>query len=252
MKSLRTYRQALELLTKPRYAWFFIFPFALMALIFVVGNSVASALTNQIMALAEQILPHDSAEASWISSIAYWMIWVVIRLLIYLLLVFTGGSVVVILLTPVLAWLASAIIARHPNAPPQPGFLPSLWRSLRVNISVLSVQIITSLVLLILGMIPVVGIAAPFLLVAANAFFYGIGFLDYGIENLDWKSTKEFYRKNWMLAFGIGLPYAMWLAIPLIGPLTAGFASIVSTAAGTLSGIECGPAAAHQSRLGSE
>ena len=68
----------------------------------------------------------------------------------------------------------------------------------------------------VLTLIPVINVAAPFLWFAFGAWMLAVQFVDYAAENrgLDFPDTVALLRANRAAAFGLGAPVALLLAIP--------------------------------------
>ena len=99
-----------------------------------------------------------------------------------------------------------------------------------------AIQFGLTLLCLLIGFIPVVGIVAPFLLFAINAYFFGYNFMDYTLERYQFSisQSNRFVFTKKVQASALGAPFTAWLLIPFIGSITSGFMAVVATVAATL------------------
>jgi len=96
--------------------------------------------------------------------------------------------------------------------------LSQLIRSLRLNIRSLFLGLLITLPLLILSLIPVVGLIATVAILYYQAYFTGVGNLDYTLErHLDYKESKAFIKKHKGIAVGNGILFTLMLFIPIVG-----------------------------------
>lgn len=109
-----------------------------------------------------------------------------------------------------------------------------LWRGLRINLRNLGWELVITLPLLILGLIPVVNIVTTPLAFLVQAYYAGFGNMDYTLErHYTYRESVKFVKKNRGLAMGNGIVFMGCLFIPVIGiilvlPLSATAASVVT------------------------
>lgn len=110
-------------------------------------------------------------------------------------------------------------------------FIEQLIRSLRLNIRNLIVELMITLPLMILSLIPVVGLVATFFIFYYQSYYTGFGNMDYTLErHLNYKESQEFVKKYKGIAIGNGLVFTLMLFIPFIGiMLTLPIATVAST-----------------------
>ncbi len=109
--------------------------------------------------------------------------------------------------------------------------IEQLTRSLKLNISNLFKEMLITLPLMLLSFIPVIGLLFTALIFYYQSYFAGIGNMDYTIErHLDYKESKQFYKKNKGVAVGNGLVFTLMLFIPFVGILISlPFATVAAT-----------------------
>ena len=93
-----------------------------------------------------------------------------------------------------------------------------LWRGIRVNMRNLSLEILFSILILIIGLIPIIGIISTILLFLVQSYYAGFGNMDYTLErHLTYKQSIAFVRNHKGIANGNGMIFMIMLLIPIIG-----------------------------------
>ena len=114
--------------------------------------------------------------------------------------------------------------------------LQQLIRSARINIRSLFMELIITLPLLVLSLIPVIGIIATILIFYYQSFYTGAGNLDYTLErHLNYKESKSFVKKYKGIAVGNGILFTIMLFIPLVGIMIT---LPISTVAATIDSVK--------------
>lgn len=114
-------------------------------------------------------------------------------------------------------------------------FMVVLVRGIRINIRNLVMEILISLPLLILSLIPVINLVTAVLLIGVQAYYAGYGNMDYTLERyFNYNDTKKFLRKNRGIAIGNGFVFHLILLIPVVGMALALPLSTVAATTQTL------------------
>lgn len=93
-----------------------------------------------------------------------------------------------------------------------------LWRGVRINVRNLSLELMFTIPILLIGFIPVIGIASTILLFLVQSYYAGFGNMDYTLErHFKYSASIEFVRKNRGLAIGNGIVFILMLLIPVVG-----------------------------------
>ncbi|MBR8536328.1 EI24 domain-containing protein [Carboxylicivirga sediminis] len=243
---LRTYSQAMSFMFRNRLGWFFIFPVLFNVLLFIGGfYSVSSLSDGMIESLNEwmNIESWDFWGASAIVALIKGLIWIVLRLLFFIIYAYIGGYVILILLSPVFAYLSEKteeVITGNKLPFDFIQFAKDILRGVLLAIRNLTVELLFTVLLFILSFIPLVGYFTPVALFLVSAYFYGFSFLDYTFERrrLQIDVSVRLMRKNKGLAIGNGFVFSLVLLIPYIGVMVAGFVAIISVVAATLAAAE--------------
>ena len=97
-------------------------------------------------------------------------------------------------------------------------FGEQLWRGIRINLRNLIMEILLTIPLLLIGLIPVIGLVSTVLIFLIQAYYAGFGNMDYTLErHFKYTESLNFVRKNKGLAIGNGIVFMFFLFIPVIG-----------------------------------
>ena len=95
-----------------------------------------------------------------------------------------------------------------------------LIRGIRINLRNLGWELLMTLPLLLLSLIPVVGFIATLLLFLIQAYYAGFGNMDYTLErHLRYRESVSFVKQNRGYAIGNGIVFMLFLLIPIVGIL---------------------------------
>lgn len=175
-----------------------------------------------------------SGAAAWLSGV---MVWVCVTLLMCVV----SGSVILLILSPLLSHVADKAWVAEGNPEPHDSatdVLKSILRGIWVAIRCLILQIFCLVLLFVLSFVPVIGIIAPLLSFIVSAFFYGQSMIDYAVERaenqgaIQPKRSGDFPFNNLGLTIGLGLPFALAMLIPFVGRFLALFLAPATVAAG--------------------
>ena len=111
-------------------------------------------------------------------------------------------------------------------------FNEQLLRGIRINLRNLFKELLLTILILLIGLIPVIGIVSTVLLFLTQAFYAGFGNMDYTLErHFKYKESIQFVKNNRGLAIGNGIVFMLFLLLPVIGiilvlPLSVTAASV--------------------------
>ena len=93
-----------------------------------------------------------------------------------------------------------------------------LLRGTRISIRNILRELIATIPILLLGLIPVIGLASTILLFLMQAYFAGFGNMDYTLErHYNYNESIRFVKRNRGLATGNGIIFMLFLLLPVIG-----------------------------------
>ena len=93
-----------------------------------------------------------------------------------------------------------------------------LARGTKISIRNIFRELILTIPILLIGLIPVIGLLSSILLFLMQAYFAGFGNMDYTLErHFDYKESVRFVKKNRGIATGNGIVFMLFLLVPVIG-----------------------------------
>lgn len=96
--------------------------------------------------------------------------------------------------------------------------LQQLWRGIKINLRNLVRELLLTLPILLLKLIPIVNIFSTFLLFLVQAYYAGFGNIDYTLErHFNTKESVAFVKRNRGFAIGNGIVFILFLLIPVVG-----------------------------------
>ncbi|GGW38171.1 EI24 domain-containing protein [Arenibacter certesii] len=121
-------------------------------------------------------------------------------------------------MSPVSEKIEAHLLGKDLHSHRNTSFLQQLWRGLRINMRNLGMELVFTIPILLFGLIPVIGLASPFLLLLVQAYYAGFGNMDYTLErHFNYRDSVRFVKQNKGLAIGNGLVFMLFLFIPIIG-----------------------------------
>lgn len=223
--------------------WVLIVPVMLNIGLLVFGFSLTGNLSEITYAYVSDFFELDSEDSWFLSGTAQWFLIILFKLVFFLLFAYVGGFIVLMLISPLLAYLSEKteqIVTGTDYPFVFSRFLKDIGRGVLVAGRNMIYEVLLTLAILLLALIPVVNIVSPVLLFLVSAYYYGFSFLDYNLERrkVGMSESVNYFKKHKLLAIGVAAPFSLLLLIPIIGTSLAGFAAIFSTVGGTLSMIE--------------
>ncbi|WP_313114830.1 EI24 domain-containing protein [Aequorivita sediminis] len=114
-----------------------------------------------------------------------------------------------------------------------------LWRGIRLNVRNLLMEIMITIPIILIGFIPVIGIASSILLFLVQSYYAGFGNMDYTLErHFKYAESIQFVKKNRGLAIGNGIVFMLVLLIPVIGIILVLPLSVTAASTETLRVLE--------------
>ncbi|MDO6489930.1 MULTISPECIES: EI24 domain-containing protein [unclassified Cellulophaga] len=217
LKGIKAYTGTFALISKLKLWKYFLVPILISVLTAAIVVLLAIWLSGSIGGFIAQIWIWDWGKEVFttVSNFLGATIIVVIGLLLY-------KHIVMALSAPFMSPVSEKIEAHLTGVPAHShtntSFSEQLWRGIRINVRNLVKEILFTIPILLLGLIPVVGIASTILLFLMQAYYAGFGNMDYTLErHLKYKESIVLVRKNRGLAIGNGIIFMLFLFVPLVG-----------------------------------
>jgi CysZ protein len=97
-------------------------------------------------------------------------------------------------------------------------FVKLLNRGIRIALRNLFRELVLTVLILLFGLVPIIGLFSAILLFLTQAYFAGFGNMDYTLErHYNYKNSVKFVKRNRGLATGNGIIFMLFLLIPVIG-----------------------------------
>lgn len=236
------YKEAFSFIRMHRLGHFFLFPAAFSLLLIISGWQGTSWMTNMVLEKIHSGLNIDNWDF-WGASVLVFtvksIIWIAFRLLFILIITYLGGYIIIILMSPVYAYLSgrtAAIITQKETPFDLQHFISDIFRGVLLALRNLLLEGAFTIILLILGCFPVIGFFSAPAMLLITAYFYGFAFIDYSLERNRYgiRRSIKVISKHKGEAIGIGLPFTLVLSVPFIGSFAAAFLSIPAVVAATI------------------
>jgi len=239
---LRTYSEAMHYIFRKKLAWFFIFPLLLNILLFWFGWEYIGNLSEQSRVFLENWIDLENADfwgSDFLRATIGGFIWIVFKILFFLIFAYFGGYIIIILMSPVFSYLSERTekIKTGNDYPFQfRQFVRDIIRGIFIAVRNLCIELLLTALMFILSFIPIIGWAAAIFLFFISAYFYGFSFMDYAIERkkLNITQSVQFMRENKGIVIANGFVFSLCLIVPFCGVSFSSFAAIISVVAGTL------------------
>lgn len=221
---------------------YFFWPIVLNILFFTTGYHFLGELSNDLLIWLESFIDLDSWDfwgSEFLSKTVHFFLWIVLKILVFLVLAFLGGHVVLILMAPILA-IVSERTERILEGNDYPftfkQLIIDIVRGVQISIRNFAFEMLFILLLFGLSFIPLLGFGASPILIIVSAYYYGFSFIDYNLERKKFSVSEsvDYMKKNRGIVIGNGILFALVLAIPLIGIALSSFAAIISAVAATI------------------
>jgi len=213
--------RGLRLLLAPGVKRYVLIPFLINVAVFgVLGWWLSGAI-------GDWLAPHDPyADSTAVAQALSWF-WIVLSVLVmiafWLALAWVYTLVANILAAPFNGLLAERVEAHLTGRPPPPGgsvatLLREIPRTLASEASRIVYLVVRLVPLLLLQFMPVVNVAAPFLLFGFGAWVFALEYLDYPMGNhgARFADVRRQAGTRRMTALGFGAPVALVSAVPLL------------------------------------
>lgn len=240
------YGKAIGFIFKHNLWWFFIFPILLNLLLFFGGFALIDSFTDLAREWALDAAGIENSTSflgKLFSGILSGLLWITFKVMFFLLFAYLGGYIIVVLLSPVMAFLSEKTekITTGKNYPFNADrFARDIMRGVLIAARNFSIELLWMIAMFILSFIPVIGWLTTVVLFIVSSYFYGFSFADYNNERkqLSISQSVAWMRKHKGMAIANGSVFSLLLIVPFCGTTLSGFAAIISVVAATLSVFE--------------
>ena len=189
-----------------------IIPFIINIALF---STAITLLTDEVDGWIQQLLP------GWLSWLE-WLIWPLFALAMLLIIFYSFTLVANLIAAPFNSFLSSRIEANLTGVKPvdmsSDRLLKLIARTLTSEVRKIIYSIKWMIPLIILTLIPVVNVVAPFAWILFAAWFFALEYTDYPLANrgMLFDEVKQYNQLNRMRAYGMGTGIFLLTSIPVI------------------------------------
>lgn len=236
------YGKAIDFIFRHKLQYTFLVPLLLSIILLVSGFSLVGELNELLWTRLQEWWNPDSWEfwgADFLSGFLSVIIWLVLRILFFFIYAFIGGYLILIIMSPLLAYLSEkteSIILKHEFPFSWSQFLKDIFRGVLLALRNFFIEFLLTVLLFFLSFVPLIGFLTAPILFLLSAYFYGFSFMDYTAERRRMKVSESvnFVKSNKGIAIANGGIFALFLLIPFIGVTISTFISIISTVAASI------------------
>ncbi len=230
---LKAYLEAYEVISRLKLWRFFLIPMLISVLIFLNIVLVSISFSDEIGLYISSFWSWDFGKETinTVSMILGGVILISIGLIVF-------KHLVMILSAPFMGPISKKIEDDFTGVTSQTQVsspLTLMFRSIKISSRNLFRELLLSIPILILGLIPFIGFFSLFLLFLMQAYFAGFGNMDYTLErHFSYQKSIQFVKANKGIAIGNGLVFMLFLLIPFVGIILIIPFSVTSATIATL------------------
>ncbi len=215
-RGIQAYFGAFQLISKLKLWRFFVVPMIISVITAIVIGGLSYAFSDNIGDYISSFWSWEFGKETFttISTVFGGLIIVVLGFLLFKHIVLALSAP---FMGPVSKKIEEHIIGKEAQATESSSF-ELLIRGVRISLRNLIRELILTLPILLIGLIPVIGIFSTILLFLMQAYFAGFGNMDYTLErHFNYTDSVKFVKRNRGLATGNGVIFMLFLLIPVIG-----------------------------------
>lgn len=217
---IKAYTGTFELISKLKLWKYFVIPMLISVITAIVIGLTAYGFSDNIGQFISKIWVWEWGKEAFttISEIFGGILIIVIGLVLYKHIIMALSAP---FMSPVSEKIEAHLLGEHSKLKHQhrnTSFQAQLWRGIRINVRNLAMELLLTVVILIISLIPVIGWFTSILLFFVQAYYAGFGNMDYTLErHFNYKDSVRFVRKQRGLAMGNGIVFMLFLLIPIVG-----------------------------------
>lgn len=232
-RGLKAYGEGFRLISELKLGKYFLVPAAIGLLIGVGVFGSAYALSDNIGGYLSGWYPFDWGK-SVVDGIANFLGGFIVLILGYILYKNLLMAFSAPFMSPISEKIEQHLRPNQNIKTTDSGFMELLMRGIRLSLRNLLLELLITIPLLILTLIPVIGLLGTVLIFFVQAFYCGFGNMDYTLErHKKYGDAIRFVSKNKGLAIGNGILFMLFLLVPFVGvmltlPISAAAATVIT------------------------
>ncbi|WP_299223730.1 EI24 domain-containing protein [uncultured Psychroserpens sp.] len=216
-KGIQAYSGALSLISKLKLWKYFFIPIAISVITAIIIGLSAYGLSDNIGRFIAKIWVWDFGKETFtaISTLIGAIVVLAIGLILYKHIIMALSAP---FMSPVSEKIEAHLMGKESHEHRNTSFKEQLWRGIRINMRNLAKELLITIPILLLKLIPIVNIFSTVLLFLIQAYYAGFGNMDYTLErHFKYRDSIQFVRKHKGIAIGNGIVFILFLLIPVIG-----------------------------------
>ena len=217
VSGIKAYFGAFNLISKLKLWKYFIIPMIISVVTAIIIGFSAYGFSDNIGEFISKIWVWEWGKETFttISTFIGGLVIIVIGLILYKHIIMALSAP---FMSPVSEKIEAHFLGHSNHSNRDTSFMQQLWRGVRINVRNLSMELLLTIPILLIGLIPIIGILSTVLLFLVQAYYAGFGNMDYTLErHFKYNESVQFVRKNRGLAIGNGIVFMLFLLIPIIG-----------------------------------
>ncbi|MCI5055595.1 MAG: EI24 domain-containing protein [Flavobacteriales bacterium] len=249
-KGLKSYIKAISFITEHGFLKYFLYPFFIILMIFGTNYFFVKSTSGFIHDwLSGEFLNLGNADYffsdfikdnfGFFGGFFLTIITIIVGLIMYILLAFIGGYVVLLIMSPILAYISEKVVEVKTGEETPfifSKFVKDVLRGVFMALRNLFMELLFMFMFFLMSFIPLIGLLSPLGVYLTTSYFYGFSFMDYSSERkgLGIGTSIRTVRKRKGMAVGLGGLFYLVMLIPFLGLFIAPFVAIISVVAATL------------------
>ena len=225
---VRAYFDSFGLISRLKLWKYFAIPIAISLVTAIVISFLAYGFSDNIGVLISKVWIWNWGKETFtaISTVFGALFIIAIGLIVYKHIVMALSAP---FMSPVSEKIEKYLVGDNEQHIRKTSFHQQLVRGIRINVRNLVRELLLTIPILLLGLIPVIGIVSTALLLLVQAYYAGFGNMDYTLErHFNYRESIDFVKKHKGLAIGNGLIFISFLLIPVLGVILVLPFSVVS------------------------
>ena len=238
IKGLQAYTKALTLLSQLKLWKYFVIPIVISLVVAVFIVLAAYGWSDNIGAVIGKVWIWEWGKETFttIGTFIGGLIIIVLGLILYKHIIMALSAP---FMSPVSEKIEAHITGSSIVKKSGTSFQTLLWRGIRINTRNLIKELLLTVPLLLLKLIPGVNIFSTALLFWLQAYYAGFGNMDYTLErHFMYKDSIRFVQRNRGIAAGNGIGFLLILLIPVIGVILVLPLSVTASTISTVGALE--------------
>lgn len=217
LKGIKGYSGTFELISKLKLWKYFFIPIGISIVTATLVGLLAYSLSDNIGSFLSRIWIWETGKETFttFTNVIGSVLILAIGLVLYKHIIMALSAP---FMSPVSEKIEAHLTGKENHNHRDTSFKDQLWRGIRINVRNLIKELLFTVLILLISLIPFVGILSTILLFLTQAFYAGFGNMDYTLErHFKYTESIQFVKKNRGIAIGNGIIFMLFLLLPVVG-----------------------------------